>query len=220
MNLEEVLHFLIDLKFNNNRNWLKLNDVRFRNAQKTFELLIDNLIPKLKIFDKNIEDITAKDCIFRIYRDVRFSTNKDPYKSNFGAYIAKGGRKSINAGYYVHIEPDNSFLGGGIYMPEPEVLYKIRTGIFNNTADFKAIVQNDTFKKYFNGFFGEPLKTAPKGFPKDFEDIDLLKFKHYAVGYNVSNEFWTEGNLVEQIKEVFKVQYPFNNFLNNILGNE
>jgi uncharacterized protein (TIGR02453 family) len=218
--LEETLHFLIDLKFNNNRNWLAANDTRFRKAQKTFEELVENLIPELRRMDNGIEEMKAKDCIFRIYRDVRFSPNKEPYKTNFGAYISMGGRKSIYAGYYIHFEPDASFLGGGIYMPEPDVLLKIRTGIFNNAEEFKAIIQNKSFKKYFDGFFGDPLKMAPKGFSKDFPDIDLLKYKHYAVGHDVSNEFWTEDNLIERIMGVFQAQQPFNQYLNNCLLNK
>lgn len=217
MDLQHALHFLIDLKFNNNRNWLTANDTRFRMAQKSFEELIDKLIPELQKMDKDLGEMKAKDCIFRIYRDVRFSPNKEPYKSNFGAYISKGGRKSIYAGYYIHFESDASFLGGGIYMPEPDVLHKIRTGIFNNADGFKTIIQSKSFKKHFDGFYGDPLKTAPKGFPKDFPDIDLLKNKHYAVGHNVNNEFWTEDKLIERIVEVFKVQYPFNRFLNSLI---
>jgi uncharacterized protein (TIGR02453 family) len=217
MDLKTTFEFLIDLKFNNNRIWFKENNDKYQKAKLEFEQFIETLLPKIKQIDKDIDVSSAKECLFRIFKDVRFSKNKEPYKINFGALVAKGGRKSPNAGYYIHFEPDNSFIGGGIYQPEPKMLKSIRTEIFNNTEVYKKIINNGGFKKCFPEIYGERLKLAPKGFSKDFEDVDLLKNKHYAVVHNVKNSFWFDKNLVDNISDVFKEQYKFNQFLNNIV---
>ncbi|MBE9468413.1 MAG: DUF2461 domain-containing protein [Bacteroidetes bacterium] len=218
MDLKIIFEFLIELQVNNSRVWFKKNNDRYQKAKLEFEQLIEILIPKIKQIDKDIEVSSAKECVFRIFKDVRFSKDKQPYKTNFGAYIAKGGGKSPNAGYYVHFEPDNSFIGGGIYMPEPKILKSIRTEIFENTKDYKDIINNKEFKKYFSEIAGEKLKSAPRGFSKDFVDIDLLKNKHYAVTYSVNNSFWYKKNLIDNISDVFKKQYKFNQFLNNVVN--
>lgn len=217
MDFKITLSFLSDLRKNNNREWFLENKSRYQHAQDQFRLFIDLVIAELNRFDKDIGIQTAKDCQFRINRDVRFSNNKEPYKNNFGAFIAKGGRKSKYAGYYIHVEPDASFLGGGIYMPESPVLQTIRNSIYENTDEFKQILSNPSFQKYFKDIYGEKLIGAPKGFPKEFEDIALLKHKHYAVGYTVENSFWYSDNLLEKVMDVFRSQYPFNAFLNMTL---
>ncbi|MDT8402168.1 MAG: DUF2461 domain-containing protein [Bacteroidales bacterium] len=215
MNLKLILEFLIDLRFNNNRAWFKENNPEYQKAKSEFEQLIEILLPLLKQIDESIDVTSPAECIFRIFRDVRFSENKEPYKTNFGAFISKEGRKGPYAGYYIHVEPDRSFIGGGIYMPEPNILKAIRTEIYENIDEFKGIINRDEFKGYFPDIFGEKLKMPPKGFPKDFRDIDLLKHKHYAVAHNVENTFWTGGNnLVDNLLDIFKIQYPFNTFLN------
>jgi len=216
--MQHTLHFLIDLKFNNNRNWMKSNDARYREAKATFEDLVEKVIADIKTFDKSLGDVKTADCLFRIYRDVRFSANKEPYKTNFGAFMAPGGRKSEFAGYYMHFEPDSSFLGGGIYMPQSDILRAIREYVFNNTAEFKQIICDSQFKKYFPALWGDTLKSAPAGFAKDFKDIDLLKYKHYVVSHDVSNEFWLDKDVVEKILRVFKAQHTFNEFLNKAVS--
>ncbi len=218
MNTQHILHFLIDLKLNNNRNWMKANDAPYREAKATFEALVDEVLDGLKTFDKSLKEVKASDCIFRINRDVRFSANKEPYKTNFGAFMAPVGRKSEYAGYYMHFEPDSSFLGGGIYMPQPDVLKAIREYILLNTSEFKQIIYDSTFKKYFPELWGDSLKLAPAGFPKDFKDIELLKYKHYVISADVSNEFWFGADVVENILQVFRAQYAFNKFLDKAVS--
>ncbi len=215
MNSKIIFGFLNDLQKNNNRDWFKANEIRYQLAKNEFEDFIEEVIPGLKKIDNDIDAINAKECIFRIYKDVRFSKDKNPYKTNFGAYISKGGRKSKFAGYYIHLEPGKSFIGGGIYMPEAAELKAIRDEIFNNTGAFKKILNNQSFKKYFKEIYGEKLITAPKGFPKDFADIDLLKNKHYAVTHSVKDSFWNSDSLITEILKIFKAQLPFNRFLNN-----
>ena len=217
MNLHKSFHFLLQLRENNNRSWFQENKKLYVTAKKEFESFIDALIPFVKEVDPEIDVMSSKECLFRIYRDVRFSKNKLPYKTNFGAFIAKGGRKSPYAGYYIHLEPFESFIGGGIYMPESKYLRAIRTEIFEDSEKFKKIISDPDFLEYFNGIYGEKLKSAPRDFPKDFEDIELLKYKHYAVTHTVGNEFWMSDNLFERIIEIFKAQYPLNEFLNRVV---
>lgn len=218
MDAKLIFEFLVDLQFNNNRKWFGENHDRYQHARSEFEQFVEILIPEIHQIDDSIDVTSAKECIFRLYRDVRFSKNKEPYKTNFGAYIAKGGRKSQYAGYYVHFEPDQSFIGGGIYMPEPAILKLIRQGIYENTEAFKNIINNGKFNKFFPDIYGEPLKTAPKGFPKDFPDIDLLKYRHYAVTHQITNSFWFQKDVMDKVIDIFKIQHPFNQFLNKVIG--
>ena len=214
MDLQATFQFLIDLKFNNTRAWFNEHKDRYLSAKNDFDQFIEALIPQLKQQDSSIDVSTAKECVFRIYRDARFSKNKEPYKTNFGAFISKGGRKSPYAGYYIHFEPDNSFIGGGIYMPQAPVLKSIRTSIFEDSEAYKKIIHNKQFTQRFPEIYGQALKMAPKGFPKDYEDIDLLKNKHYAVTHAINNDFWFDENTSKNILDTFKTQYKFNQFLN------
>lgn len=218
MDFKMIFEFLIDLQFNNNKIWFKENNDRYQQAKAGVEQFIEILLPKLKQLDESIDVTSPKECIFRIFRDVRFSKNKEPYKTNFGAFMAKGGRKRSYAGYYIHIEPDKSFIGGGIYMPESNILQAIRTEIYENTEEYKRIINNSNFRKYFPEIHGEKLTLAPKGFPKDFKNIDLLKNKHYAVAYPVKNSFWLESAIFENLMDIFHTQHPFNQFLNRAVA--
>ncbi|MBN2571813.1 MAG: DUF2461 domain-containing protein, partial [Ignavibacteriales bacterium] len=138
MDFKKIISFLTDLGKNNNKVWFQTNNENYQYAKAKFEEFIDILIPMLKEVDNDIDVESSKECIFRIFRDVRFFKNKSPYKTNFGAFIAEGGRKSKHAGYYLHVEPNKSFIGGGIYMPSPEILIAIRTHIYENIKDFNA----------------------------------------------------------------------------------
>jgi len=220
MNLKKVMNFLFQLHENNNRDWFKENKALYDEAKQEFEKFIEELIPFSNNFDPEIGAVSSKDCIFRIFRDVRFSKDKSPYKTNFGAFIASGGRKSPYAGFYVHLEPEESFVSGGVYMPEAKNLKAIRTEIFENPEDYKKIINNSKFKKYFKGVYGEKLKMAPRDFPKDFADIELLKHKHYAVVHNVNNTFWNRENLFDELAIIFKTLSPFNKFINKAISKE
>ncbi len=214
MNFKTIYQFLIDLQINNNRAWFNANKQRYVEAKELFDTFVDQLIQGLKTVDESIDVENAKACVFRIYRDTRFSKNKAPYKENFGASIARGGRKSPFAGYYIHIEPDRSFVGGGIYHPESSVLKVLRQHIFNDTKAFKHIINDKTFKAYFSQIYGDKLKMAPKGFPKDFSNIDLLKHKDYAIIHKLDNDFFLQDDVLTQLLKIYKIQKPFNDFLN------
>lgn len=212
--LKQSFDFLVDLSFNNDRIWFNNNKDKYQNALAEFEGFINKLILNIKEFDDSVDVSNAKECMFRIYKDVRFSANKDPYKTNFGAFVVKGGRKSPFAGYYIHFEPDKSFVGGGIYMPMPDVLLKLRTHVLNNSEEFKKIIFNKKFTDTFGSLMDEKLKTAPKGFPKDHPDINLAYYKSYAIGHEIDNEDWFDESINDKIIDIFKTQFKFNRFLN------
>ncbi len=216
--MKNVLDFLKELKENNNRDWFNENRKKYETAKIEFESLINNLIPKVYKFDPEIGSLTAKQCVFRIFRDVRFSKDKSPYKVNMGGFMSKGGRKGFHSGYYVHIEPGKSFLGGGVYMPPTDVLKKIRQEIMYNVDEYKKIINNAAFKKIFTQMEGDKLKRPPKDFPSDFPDIELLKYKSYVVLNEIKDKDILSKNFENYIIDVFKTMYPLNPFLNRALA--
>lgn len=214
--LKEVLAFLRELRENNNREWFNENKARYVHLKKEFDVFTGVLIDKIALFDPEIRGLEVKDCVYRIYRDVRFSPDKSPYKIHFASYIAtKGGRNSLRGGYYMHIQPDGCFLSGGIYCPEPAVLKKLRQDVYDNVDEFKQILDNKEFKKYFSGLDNtNSLKNVPSPFPKDFPDGDLLKHKDYTVLSPKPDSFFETGDVLSNILTVFEKLYPFNRFLN------
>ncbi|WP_423129327.1 DUF2461 domain-containing protein [Gaoshiqia sp. Z1-71] len=215
--METLLEFLTALLKNNNKEWFDDNRSRYEENRDKMLFLTEILIGEIRKFDPDIPMISPKECLFRIFRDVRFSNDKTPYKTHFGSFIANGGRKSLRAGYYVHIEPGNSFLGGGIWCPPAEQLKAIRFEIVDHADGLKEILNDRDFKNYFSGIEGEKLKTAPKGFDKDFGDVDLLKYKSYTFGIPVSDKQLLNGDLVDYSVKVFRELYKANRFLNAAL---
>ena len=215
---KNILNFLNSLKRNNNREWFHKNKALYDSAKKEFEIFVNLLINEVHKIDKEVVSITAKDCVFRIYRDVRFSMDKTPYKTNFGVFIVKGGKNSGNAGYYLHVEPGNCFLGGGVYMPPSNILKAIRTEIYENTEEFKSIIQDSTFRKKFGKIYDDDqLKLPPRGFPKDFPDIDLLKYKNYTIIKSVTDQMIQRESFIDEIRTTFKAMYPFNQYINRAI---
>lgn len=215
--MQEVLNFLSELKENNNKEWFDQNRERYQECRKKVLFLTELIIHEVGKFDSEIGNLEAKDCVFRIFRDVRFSNDKTPYKTNMGSFIAKGGRKSFNAGYYVHIEPGASFVGGGSYCPPADALKAMRTEIYDHPEEFKQLVHSESFRKVYPEFYDDKLKTAPKGFPKDFPDIDLLKYKSYAFGSTIDDSIVASDAYVTKIVGSLKELYPVNRFLNEAI---
>jgi uncharacterized protein (TIGR02453 family) len=214
MNGKNILQFLSELNDNNNREWFTENKDKYQRAMGDFEEMVNYLIAHIAEFDKEIVGLQAKDCIFRIYRDVRFSHDKSPYKDHFGAYIcAGGGRKSLRAGYYVHLQLGNCMMGGGIYCPEPNVLKALRQAVYDNIDEFKEIVEEKSFAATFKDM-EEKLKTIPRGFPKDFPDGEYLKNKHYAYTHIVTDDFFAADDCAKKTVEILKGMQPINRFLN------
>ncbi len=212
------LSFISDLKNNNHKEWFHANRNRYEEARAEFLSFVETLVNEIQAFDPSIGPIQPKSTVFRINRDIRFSNDKSPYKTNFGTFIVPGGKKSGNAGYYFHMEPGGSFAGGGVYRPMPHILKVIRDEVYENAEEFKGIIEEKEFYDYFGDLYDDRLKTAPKGFPKDFEQIDLLKYKSYTVVRNYDDKLVSGDSLVEETVKAFKMLYPFNKFINFALG--
>jgi uncharacterized protein (TIGR02453 family) len=215
----QVIQFLNELSENNNREWFQNNKKRYDESREKVLFLTEVVINEIRKFDPDVPFLEPKDCLFRIFRDVRFSNDKRPYKTNFGSYIAKGGRKSMHAGYYFHIEPLGSFAGGGIYMPAAEPLKAIREYIAENGEEFLSIINNKDFKKVYPEMMEDKLKTAPKGFSPDHEFINLLRYKSFAFSSQLDKSQILADNYIEQLVYSFKILQPVNQFLNDALEN-
>ncbi|GHT58307.1 TIGR02453 family protein [Bacteroidia bacterium] len=216
IDVKNILAFLSAVGANNNREWFADNRAWYEQVKADFETIIGKLIIEIAQFDEDIKTVQVKDCTFRIYCDTRFHKNL-PYKTHMGAYIAsRGGRKSPRGGYYFHLEPGSCFASAGVWQPEPPVLKALREAVYENIDEFKEIIAEKNFAKYYKNSFHEDdmLKTAPKGFPKDFEDLYYLRLKHYIVNRNLSEKFFENEDFVKNIVEIFKTAYPFNKFLN------
>jgi uncharacterized protein (TIGR02453 family) len=216
----DTLDFLSELKENNHREWFNLNRSRFDSASLNFKIFADSLIASISSFDNSLGSIEAKDTIFRIYRDVRFAKDKNPYKTNFGAYIARGGRKGGYAGYYLHIEPGKSFASGGIYMAPNAILKRIREDIDYNAEKFLSIVENLGFKNSFSSIGDESLKRVPSGFSPESSVAKYLKLKHITPIHFLSNEDILSENLLIVLGDLYKLMFPLICFLNRSIEEE
>ncbi len=222
MSNQHIVEFLKDLKKNNNRQWFSDNRQRYDDSLAFFKTEVKQLIDSIGSFDPSIAYLTPEQTIFRIYRDIRFSPDKTPYKTHFGAYIApNGGRKSPLAGYYFHIDSDFSLLAGGAYCPSPSILRQIRKDIDACSEDFFCIIKKKIFKQYFGTVkpFSEPLKRLPMGFSKDSPVAEILKYKHFVVEHNLSDERLFSKDFVDYATDVFCAMKPFNDFFNEIIEN-
>lgn len=216
--MEKVLDFLKQLSENNNREWFNDNRKWYEESREKILFLTDVLINEIGNFDPAVRGLLPKDCVFRIFRDVRFSKDKRPYKTNFGSFICKGGRKSMNPGYYFHIEPGGSFVAGGIYMPPSPVLKSIRSYMADHAEEFLDITSNKDFTKQFPEMYNDKLKLAPKGFPKDHKYIELLKYKSYIYSKTLEEKTITNTNYIKEVVRLYEQIYPVNVFLYEALA--
>lgn len=214
MNVPVIFQFLKELSVNNNREWFNAHKDDYLKAQAEFDKLLTDIIERISLFDDEIKGIQAKDCTFRIYRDTRFSPDKTPYKTHFGGYINGRGKKSEHCGYYVHIESGNCLLAGGSICPPPKIMKALRQSVYDNIEEYISIVEDPEFKKYFPVIGETFLKTAPKGFPKDFKYIDYLKCKEFVCSYQVPDEFFLSKDLLNNISDAFKQMKRFVDFTN------
>lgn len=219
MILASTLDFLKELKQNNNKVWFDNNRDVYEKARKNFSELTEEMIQGISSFDEEIAkaQLNAKQCMFRINRDVRFSQDKSPYKSNFGAFMNAGGKKSSLAGYYFHLEPDNqSFIGGGVYMPMPADLSKIRNHIDERFEDLKKILENKQFTKLFpDGIQSTSrLTKPPKGFESDNPALEFLKMKDYYTMANFSDSELMDSELAKRLLKLFEATKALIVFIN------
>jgi uncharacterized protein (TIGR02453 family) len=214
-----TLKFLKELQKNNNKPWFDLNRKNYETAKADFQQMVGFFITQIASFDANIGSLTTKDCTFRINRDVRFSKDKSPYKTNFAASFNKGGKKGATAGYYLHIQPGQNFIAGGYYMPMPPDLIKIRQEIDYSFNDWKKIIGNAAFKKHFpNGVDGiESLVRPPKGYDEKNPAIEYLKMKGFIVSAPITDADLMSKNFVKNTTNILKAIKPFINFLNHAI---
>ncbi|MFT3682691.1 MAG: DUF2461 domain-containing protein [Ferruginibacter sp.] len=213
-----TLKFLKDLKKNNNKPWFDANRNRYEAAKADFIAFVDNIIAGITTFDNSVADLKAKNCIFRINRDIRFSKDKSPYKSNMGAYINPGGKKINTPGYYFHCEPGQCFIAGGLYVPAPDMLAKVRQEIDYNFDEWKKIVNDKAFKKYFTKVDGiEVLSRPPKGYEESNPAIEYLKMKSFIASRPVTDDMLTDKSLLKEVTKTFTAMKPMIDYINHAL---
>jgi uncharacterized protein (TIGR02453 family) len=206
------LQYLIALKKNNNRDWFADTKPTFLKAQDNAKAMYASIREGLESHDE-----IAKFKLFRVYRDVRFSKDKTPYKAHFAGSYARLGKELIG-GYYLRIRPGESFLAGGFWEPNKEDLFRIRKEIEQDASEVRAILKDENYIKYFGGKFeGAALKSAPRGFDKEHKDIDLLRKKGFIAVRNFSDAEVLAPNFLEEVAESFKALRPFFNLFSDVL---
>jgi uncharacterized protein (TIGR02453 family) len=216
---KSTLQFLSLLNDNNNKVWFDENRKMYDSAKQDFENFVsDILVANTKLIPE-LEGKRAKDCIFRIYKDVRFSKDKVPYKNNFGAAFGKGQKKTVGAAFYIHLQPGNSsFIGGGIWMPEATTLKAIRQELDYNFEDFKSIIQKSSFQKTFGGLDqSQKLKNCPKDYSEENPALEFLKLKSFTVGTAFADKEMLGKDAVGKISAIIKEMKPFIDFLNKAI---
>jgi len=214
---KETFRFLEQLKLNNSKEWMDANRKSYEAAKADYEAFVTELIGGLSKLVPAMAELTAKQCIFRLNRDIRFSNDKSPYKSNFGAAFSIGGRKSEYAGFYLHLEPGQSFVGGGCWMPSAEVLKKIRQEIYYDLDTFNGIVASKAFRKLYPQIDGEKLKKAPQGYDPEDPAIEYLKHKSFTVGHPLQDADLQTGKAAAKVLQSFETMLPFIDFLNRAM---
>ena len=214
---KETIDFLKKLAKNNNRDWFNANKNSFIKANDNVIAMAGDLMSRIAKFDPEIVGVDPKSCVFRIYRDVRFSRDKSPYKINLGAFIAPGGKKAMSPGYYFHIQPNMFFAAAGKHLPDASELLKIRNAISANTKDFLKIVEARKFKDRFGDLDAERLSKPPKGFAADAPAIEYLKLKSFTVSEELSEKLATSKDYPKLLTESFKAAYPLVMFLRSAL---
>ena len=221
MDFSVILKFLQAVSRNNNREWFEKNRTAYEAAKEDMAALVENVIKQFGKKDEGIAPLTPKECVYRINRDVRFSKNKAPYKNNMAASLIRGGKKSVHAGYYIHIQPGGeSFIGGGRYMVEAPELKKIRQEIDYSWEEFSKIVNNKKFRATYGELErgeGMALSREPKGYEKDNPAIEYIKLKSFVATTNLSDEELTGKDLVKKITAALETLQPLIIFLNRAL---
>lgn len=215
-----LLNFLQELSLNNNKAWFEENRKWYDSARAEFVAFVKALIAEISGFDNDISGLESKHCIFRINRDVRFSKNKAPYKTNMGASFDRGGKKSVFAGYYMHIEPGKSFVGGGIWMPAPEEIKKIRQEIDYNWEEFQAIIKEKNFKKTYKDLYKGSdisLVNIPKDYEKTNPAANYLRLKSWLAMREISDAELVSADFLRSVVRDFKALMPLNKFINRAI---
>lgn len=213
--MEEVLNFLKELSLNNNKDWFERNKLRYTRVREYIELFTQNLLNDISEFDETAKYLSPKDCTYRIYRDTRFSQDKTPYKTHIGIFINPPfGKKSFRMGYYLHLEPGNCIIGVGNVCLPPTLITGIRKSIKDNIEEYLEIIENPEFKKIYKKIGENPVKSAPKGFSKDWKYIELVRPKDYYSSHNLTDREVIAKNFLKKAVRIFKIGKPFMDFIN------
>ena len=238
MQTKRIIQFLKDIAANNNRPWFQEHKAEYEAVRKDFESGIAKAIGCIAEFDPTISHLTVKDTTYRFYRDTRFSPDKSPYKRHLGAYIAAHGKKALHGGYYIHLEPGHCMLACGTYWLPTNILTSCRNEIMANIDEWRRIVEDKRFVSFFGtpeesslaekeggeydmasekGFGIVHLKSAPSGFPRDYEFIHYLRMKDYCCWKCVPDTFFDDDRWLGEMAKVFKVAKPMMDFVNNVI---
>ncbi|MBR4440568.1 MAG: DUF2461 domain-containing protein [Bacteroidales bacterium] len=215
MDVSRALDFLSQLGGNNNREWFAAHKDTYLQINKEVNDFADRMILNVSQFD-NLGNITAKDCTYRIYRDIRFSADKSPFKTHIGVYLCRGGKNSELAGYYIHFEPGHCMVACGVWCPSKDNLEYIRRFIFNDPESYLKIINHKDFKGNFI-MMDDKLKTAPKGYPKDFEHIDLIRYKSFSPYRNFSDAEFCADGFEDMVTRYLSYLKPYVQYINNII---
>lgn len=213
----ETLDFLRRLKKNNDRSWFKAHKDEYQSALSDFTELVAALLFRIAEFEPAVIGTEPRECLFRIYRDIRFSKDKTPYKTYFSASLGPEGKKHFGPGYYIHLEPGSSYLAGGLYRPDSRSLYGIRMYISSHPRQFKSIVESPGFLKTFGGLGGERLKRPPTGFHMEDPAVEYLKHKSFIVRCKLPDGTVKSNRFVDRAGEIFQGMVPLNRFIGEAL---
>ena len=217
MKAEIIFRFLKDIAVHNDREWFNANREEWDQAKAEFEHFLATVIARISLFDDTVTHLQPKDCMYRIYRDIRFSSDKSPYKRHIGGYINSKGKKSAHSGYYIHLEPGNCMICSGSIYVSSEMLKAIRRSVYDNMDEYREIVEDKAFKQYFPTIGFEHLKSAPVGYPKDYPYIDYLKCKDYSVSMPVADSFFDAPDLLDKLDDIFRQMKRLNDFINETI---
>ncbi len=217
--MKKALDFIKELTVNNNRDWFNAHKKVYQEALEEFRGLADEMLEGISTFDPSLGNLEPKDTIFRIYKDVRFSKDKLPYKTHFGCWMAKGGRKSTDAGYYFHLEPGLSFMAAGVWMPPKEQLKLIREDILYDPDSYLKLISTPVMNDYYErGGKEDMLKKGPLGFPKDFVHMEELKYKHHIWSRSYNDKSIQDAGFANRVVEDYKGLLPVITYLNHAMS--
>ncbi len=228
MQAKRILSFLDGIKKQNSREWFTEHKEEYNAVRADFEEGISAAILRISEFDSSVKHLTVKDTTYRFYRDTRFSTDKSPYKTHLGAYIAAHGKKAFHGGYYIHLEPGHCLVSCGNYWLPTNILTSCRNEIMANIDQWRKIVESKTFVETFGhpgennwdspkGFGLESLKTAPSGFPRDYEFIQYIRMKDYCCWKAVPDSFFEVDKWLDDMSEILKIGKPMMDFINSVI---
>lgn len=213
--MKQVFSFLRSLRRHNNREWFADHKEQYNNVKETVDLFAAKLIAALATIDPEAARLSPADCTYRIYRDTRFSPDKTPYKTHIGIFICPPfGKKSILGGHYFHLEPDNVLYGAGTWYLPPKVLKALRQSIYDEIDEYRGIVESKEFRKYFTGVGEDLLKTAPKGFDKDWPWVEYLRPRIFCAMAPLTQEVVCAPDAIGQLLEMMRQGKRYIDFIN------